>query len=79
MHELANGLEAKLRRLVDANIIGICLWHLDGQILGAIDAFLRLVGYDRGELVSGRVSWREGTADTWRAADGTRASRSCST
>jgi PAS domain S-box-containing protein len=61
--------EAKLRRLVDANIIGICLWHLDGQILEANDAFLRLVGYDRGELVSGRVSWREGTSDTWRAAD----------
>src|SRR6267142_2360275 len=25
--------EAKIRRLVDANIIGICLWHLDGRIL----------------------------------------------
>jgi PAS domain S-box-containing protein len=61
--------EAQLRRLVDANIIGICLWHLDGQILEANDAFLRLVGSDREELVSGRVSWREGTPDTWRAAD----------
>jgi PAS domain S-box-containing protein len=69
VRELANGLEAKLRRLVDANIIGICLWHLDGQILEANDAFLRLVGYDREELVSGRVSWREGTPDTWRVAD----------
>ena len=69
VRELANGLEAKLRRLVDANIIGICLWHLDGQILEANDAFLRLVGYDREELVSGRVSWREITPDTWRAAD----------
>jgi PAS domain S-box-containing protein len=69
VRERANGLEAKLRRLVDANIIGICLWHLDGQILEANDAFLHLVGYDREELVSGRVSWREGTPDTWRAAD----------
>jgi PAS domain S-box-containing protein len=69
VRELANGLEAKLRRLVDANIIGICLWHRDGQILEANDAFLRLAGYDRGELVAGRVSWREGTPDTWRAAD----------
>jgi PAS domain S-box-containing protein len=68
VRELANGLEAKLRRLVDANIIGICLWHLDGQILEANDAFLRLVGYDREELVAGCVSWREGTPDTWRAA-----------
>jgi PAS domain S-box-containing protein len=69
VRELANGLEAKIRRLVDANIIGICLWHLDGQILEANDAFLRLVGYDREDLVSGRVSWREITPDTWRAAD----------
>ena len=61
--------EARIRRLVDANIIGICLWHLDGQILEANDAFLRLVGYGRKELVAGRMSWREVTPDTWRAAD----------
>jgi PAS domain S-box-containing protein len=69
LRERAHGLEAKIRRLVDATIIGICLWHLDGRILEANDASLRLVGYDRGELVSGRVRWREGTPDTWRAAD----------
>jgi PAS domain-containing protein len=50
---LANGLEAKLRRLVDANIIGRCLWHLHGQILEANDAFLRLVGYDRNASQAG--------------------------
>jgi PAS domain S-box-containing protein len=61
--------EAQIRRLVDANIIGICLWHLDGQILEANDAFLHLVGYGREELVAGRVSWREITPDAWHAAD----------
>jgi PAS domain S-box-containing protein len=61
--------EAQIRRLVDANIIGICLWHLDGRIREANDAFLRLAGYDREDLVAGRVNWREGTPDTWRAAD----------
>src|SRR5262249_46522311 len=66
---LANGLEAKLRCLVDANIIGICLWHRDGQLLEANDAFLRLVGYGREELVAGRVSWREITPDAWHVAD----------
>jgi PAS domain S-box-containing protein len=69
VRELAHGLEAKVRRLVDANIIGICLWHLDGQIIEANDAFLRMVGYDREDLLSGRVSWREVTPDKWRAAD----------
>jgi PAS domain S-box-containing protein len=66
---LANGLEAKLRRLVDANIIGIFIWCLDGRILEANDAFLRLVGYGRDDLVSGRVSWRDLTPAEYREAD----------
>src|SRR5262249_48229896 len=61
--------EAKIRRLVDANIIGICLWGLDGRIIEANDAFLRMVGYDRDDLVSGRVSWRELTPAEYRDAD----------
>ena len=36
--------EAKIRRLVDANIIGIFIWNLDGQIVEANDAFLRIGG-----------------------------------
>src|SRR6185437_14304578 len=39
--------EAKIRRLVDANIIGIFIWNLDGEILEANEAFLHIVGYDR--------------------------------
>jgi len=69
VRELATGLEAKVRRLVDANIIGICIWNLEGRIIEANEAFLRMLGYDREDLVSGRVSWREVTPDKWRAAD----------
>src|SRR5918996_5320956 len=69
LQKLAKGLEAKVRRLVEANIIGIVIWNLDGQILEANDAFLRMVGYNREDLLSGRVSWREVTPDKWRAAD----------
>src|SRR6266581_1495493 len=32
--------EAKIRRLVDANIIGIFIWDFDGRIIEANDAFL---------------------------------------
>ena len=46
--------EARIRRLVDANIIGIFIWDLQGRILEANDAFLTMVGYDREDLVSGR-------------------------
>ena len=43
--------ETKIRCLVDANIIGIFVWTLAGQIIEANDAFLRLLGYDRNDLV----------------------------
>src|SRR5258708_7254305 len=69
LRELANGLEAKIRRLVDSNIIGILIWRKDGRIIDANDAFLRIVGYERQDLVSGRLSWRELTPAEWSGAD----------
>jgi PAS domain S-box-containing protein len=53
--------EARIRRLVDANIIGIIVWNVDGEIIEANDAFLRMVGYERDDLLSGRVHWRDMT------------------
>ena len=67
--ELATGLEAKVRRLVDANIMGIFIWNLEGEIVEANEAFLRIVGYGRDDLVSGRMRWRELTPAEWRDAD----------
>ena len=66
---LASGLEAKIRRLVDSNIIGILIWRKDGQITDANDAFLRIVGYERHDLLSGRLSWRQLTPAEWSGAD----------
>jgi PAS domain S-box-containing protein len=51
--------EAKFRRLLDSNIVGICTWDLDGRVLEANEMFLRLVGYDRDDLISGRLRWTE--------------------
>jgi PAS domain S-box-containing protein len=61
--------EAKIRRLVDANIIGIVIWNLEGQILEANDAFLRIVGYDREDLISRRVHWKDLTPPDWLVRD----------
>jgi PAS domain-containing protein len=47
--------EARIRRLVDANIIGVVITHLDGLIIEANDAFLEMLGYSRGDLVAGRL------------------------
>ena len=61
--------EAKIRRLVDANIIGMFISGLRGQVLEANDAFLHLVGYDRDDLVSGRIRWTDLTPSEWRERD----------
>jgi PAS domain S-box-containing protein len=60
--------EAKIRRLVDANIIGIVIFTLDGQIIEANEAFLAMVGYSRDDLLSGRISYTGMTPHEWQAA-----------
>jgi len=69
VRELAKGLEARIRRLVEANVVGIVMWNLEGVITGANDAFLRIVQYDREDIASGRVRWRDLTPAEWRGHD----------
>ncbi|WP_028748194.1 AAA family ATPase [Rhizobium mesoamericanum] len=61
--------EAKIRRLVKANIIGIVIWDIEGRILEANDAFLSMVGYDHDDLASGRLCWTDLTPVEWRDRD----------
>ncbi|MER9511815.1 AAA family ATPase [Mesorhizobium sp. M0460] len=58
--------EAKIRHLVDANIIGIYVADFEGQILEANGAFLRIVGCDREDLVAGRLHRDDLTPPEWR-------------
>jgi PAS domain S-box-containing protein len=65
--------EAKIRRLIDANIIGIFMWRLDGEtpettdavIYEVNDAFLRMVGYHRDDFASGCVHRSNLTPPEW--------------
>ena len=61
--------EAKIRRLVEADIIGVFIADFDGRILEANDAFLRIVRYDREDLAAGRIRWTELTPPDWRERD----------
>jgi PAS domain S-box-containing protein len=61
--------EAKVRRLVDANIIGIFIWEMEGRIIEANDAFLRMTGYDRADLASGLVHRNNLTPSEWSNRD----------
>ncbi|MGV0101572.1 histidine kinase [Nostoc sp. DSM 114160] len=51
--------EARFKRLVESNIIGVIVANMDGAIAEANDAFLRMVGYSQEDLLAGRVRWRE--------------------
>jgi PAS domain S-box-containing protein len=64
--------EARLRRLVEANIVGIVIYALDGRIIDANDAFLRIVGYEHQGVAAGLPRWPELTPTEWHATDAQR-------
>src|SRR4029077_8004217 len=51
--------EDKIRRLVDANILGIFIANVQGEIVEANQAYLQMLQYGRQDLVSGRLRWRD--------------------
>jgi PAS domain S-box-containing protein len=61
--------DARIRRLVESNIIGIYFWNIGGLISDANDAFLQIVGHSRRDLASERVEWTALTPPEFRAAD----------
>ena len=61
--------EARFRRLVDSNIVGVMIWDLDGRITEANDAFLDMLQYRREDIVSGGVRWNDLTPSEWREQD----------
>jgi PAS domain-containing protein len=59
--------QARILRLVEANSIWIYVIDLEGKIIEAYDAFLRVLGCEREDLVSGRLRWTGLTPPEWRA------------
>jgi hypothetical protein len=60
LHSIERGLvqsEQRWRRFIESNIIGVVIMEHD-HIVEANDAFLKMVGYSRDELVTSRLSWR---------------------
>jgi PAS domain S-box-containing protein len=53
--------EARFRRLVESNIIGVIFADLNGKITEANDAFLNIVGYSHEDLIAGKMNWVEMT------------------
>ena len=59
----------RLRRFVDANIIGILTASPSGGVIEANDYYLNLIGYSREEFARGLVDWRKITPPEWLPAD----------
>ena len=49
--------EKRFRRLVESNIFGVTFSKFSGEIHYANDYFLKMVGYEREELLAGQIRW----------------------
>jgi len=61
--------EARVRRLVESNIIGIATGDLDGKVIDANDAFLALLGFTKEDVAAGSMRWDALTPPEYREAD----------
>jgi PAS domain S-box-containing protein len=57
--------EDRLRRAIAIETVGIIFFKTDGSITDANDAFLRMSGYSREDLLEGLVRWDEMTPPEW--------------
>jgi len=61
--------DERFRRLVNSSLIGVFVADLEGGILDANDAFLKLVGYARDDVQAGKLRWDELTPSEFRPLD----------
>jgi PAS domain S-box-containing protein len=67
--EALRSSQARLRRVLDSSMIGVFFWDVSGAVTETNDAFLRIIGYDREDLVSGRIDWTRLTPPHQAAGD----------
>lgn len=67
-HELQES-EARFRRLVEFNMIGIMLADTSGKITEANDALLNTIGYTREDLLLDKIRWDKMTPPEYRFVD----------
>ncbi|HVB37068.1 MAG TPA: PAS domain S-box protein, partial [Vicinamibacterales bacterium] len=61
--------EQRLRALWEANLIGIVVGRVGGELLDANPTFCQLIGYTRDELLGHRITWRALTPLEYHASD----------
>lgn len=61
--------EERFRAIFESGIIGVVTGNVDGVIVEANDEYLRITGYTREDVLSGRLSWRESSPPEYDEAD----------
>ena len=61
--------EARLRHVIDTDIVGIAFWDNEGNIVDANDTYLGMLGYAREDLAPGLINWRRLTPEALREQD----------
>jgi PAS domain S-box-containing protein len=61
--------QARLRRLVESNIIGIGTADLNGRLIDVNDAFLGMLGFTRADFLAGQMRWDTLTPPEYREMD----------
>jgi two-component system, cell cycle sensor histidine kinase and response regulator CckA len=61
--------EAHQRRLFDSNMLGIAFWGPDGHVSEANDEYLRIVGYDRADLLASHIDRTQMTPPEYASLD----------
>ena len=65
----ASFASARFNSLAESGMLGVLICDYMGNIVEANDGFLATFGYDRADLLSGRVQWSRMTPPEWSALD----------
>lgn len=61
--------ERTFRAIFNSPMVGMFIWKVDGKILHANRAFLKMLGYARRDLEAGKIDWRKITPPGHEEAD----------
>lgn len=57
--------EQRLQRVLETDAVAVLFFSRDGVLTNANDVFLRMTGYSREEVESGRLTWQQMTPAEW--------------
>jgi PAS domain S-box len=69
VRDITTERQHRAQRLLDAGLVGIVYWSIDGRLMDANDTFLEMLGYTREDLAAGQLNWIQMTPPDMRERD----------